>query len=218
MTIDQFLWNAVVLRKSELHHHTNWRCWWEETVTALSDLQGCLNSQRPWLLFHQQGWMDEAGKLIKVTLDFFLSVDLYKWTGKIQCELAVNFYKQDTEFFFVTYEFCFLFLLYLKQWVRACLPRGPTAEWCCWFGTYSIFTWQSQWRNICGSNRLMQQWFPTAWLQCYRLWTSAWREHAKALPFMVDIRPLRVHSSWQEERSFPKPGPSLDKAGLERYS
>ena len=218
MTIDQFLWNAVVLRKSKLHHHTNCRCWWEETVTALSDLQGCLNSQRPWLLFHQQGWMDEAGKLIKVTLDFFLSVDLYKWTGKIQCELAVNFYKQDTEFFFVTYEFCFLFLLYLKQWVRACWPRGPTAEWCCWFGTYSIFTWQSQWRNICSSNGLMQQWFPTAWLQCYRLWTSAWREHAKALPFMVDIRPLRVHSSWQEESSFPKPGPSLDKAGLERYS
>ena len=25
-------------------------------------------------------------------------------------------------------------------------------------------------------------------------------QHVKALPFMVDIRPLRVHSSWQEEK------------------
>ena len=29
----------------------------------------------------------------------------------------------------MTYEFCFLFLLGLKQWVHAYLPRGPTAEW-----------------------------------------------------------------------------------------
>lgn len=72
VTIEQFLWNAVVLRKNELHHHTNCPCWWEETVTALSDLQGCLNSMRPWLLFHQQGWMDKVGKLIKVALDFLL--------------------------------------------------------------------------------------------------------------------------------------------------
>ena len=221
VTIEQFLWNAVVLRKNELHRHTKCGCWWEETVTALSDLQGCVNSQRPWLLFHQQGWTDEVGKLIKVTLDFFLSVDLYKWTGEIQCKLAVNFYKQDTEFFFVTYnEFYFYFFFILSNgsvhayWevlqLSGVVGLGLNIPFSLDRASEGTFGAATDW---CSSDSPLLNSSATDFGQVPE--ENMWRHY---LSWLI-LGPFEFTPAGKKKKSsFPKPGPSLDKAGLERYS